>query len=314
MTSATDRKRLRARWKTAAGRIAAGAIENGLRAGASQQELGGYVRDLPHADEVAPALDLRGIELPQLIAVRTRDLTSARLDGAVLNWSFGGSDLRDARFDGAQGHNVHFGGCPLTGASFVDARLPGAIFLKADLQRAEMRGIHMRGGQLKDADCRGAILRGADLRMVWAAGADLRGADLRDANLVGASLGGAQWDEQTRWEGARLSVEGTPAELRAQAIAQGVSVESEKAEWHLALLDATREALKGEIRDAELAGVLKRVDELRPLVQADPTIRWANVLRDELPQRTWQAVQRAVQQAASNMGSYLDATDRGNPR
>jgi uncharacterized protein YjbI with pentapeptide repeats len=301
-----SKRELRQRWTTAAGKVAARAIDEALGAGADLEEMAGYLRMLPLVGEVAPAMDLRGVALPELIAVRTRDLRGTRFDGARINWSFSGCALADAVFDGCEGKNVDFGGCDLSRASFVGARLPGAVFFGADLQRADLTRISMRGGQLKDANCGNALLRDSDLRLVWAAGADLRGADLRGADLTGASLGQARWDSETRFEGAALTWEGTPDDMQAQAFQQGATLGSEKPEWQMSLFDATRRMLEAENRDGKLSPVLERLDGLRRNLERDHSLLWATRLKKGLDEEQWNRVQTAVRKAASNIGALLE--------
>lgn len=290
------------RWKSPAGKIAVRAIENALRAGTTTAELHGYVRTLPQVDEVAPALDLRAIALPELIAARKSDLSGARFDRAKLTWNFGGSTLREAVFDAAEGRNADFGGCDLAGSRFQCANLAGAVFFGARLNHADLAGIRMRAGQLKSADCRGADFSRADLRQVWAADADLRGAKLDHANLIGASLGGAQWDEGTRCAGAQFSFEGTPAALLAHALAQGASVVSEKPEWQRSLLEATRAALASE---SEANTLLGRFDELRRQLHADAAFNWFEALQRDATVSQRAALTRALRKAANNTGALL---------
>jgi hypothetical protein len=296
---------LTSRWKTPAGKVAVRAIANALRAGTSVDELKGYVKGLPGVDEVAPALDLRGIALPELVAARKSDLSGARFDGARLNWVFGGSILNGAVFDRAEGRNVDFGGCELARSSFRDANLPGAIFFSAKLPDANLAGIKLRSGQLKAADCRRARFEGADLRLVWAADADLRGADLTKAQLVGASLGGAKWDEATRCADAEFGVEGTPAALAAHALAQGARLRSEKPDWELALLDATSAALRSEDRAGNLEAPLRRLTEVRPQVKRDHTFNWFAAVQEVATAEQRALLQGAVRKAASNIGALL---------
>lgn len=302
---ASAKSPLVSRWKTPAGKIAAQAVENAFRTGTTIAELQGYVRNLPGVAEVAPALDLRGIGLPTLIGIQTTDLSGVRFDGAQMNWNFAGCALRRAVFDGASGHNVDFSACDLTGSSFVDASLPGAVFFGATLVDADLTRIRMRSGQLKDADCRRANFTHADLRIVWAADADLRGANLSDANLVGASLGRARWDEHTRCAGARFGWEGTPADLAAHALAQGATLRSEKPDWELALLDATRVALEHDNDHGRFDRLIARIAELRPEVERDPRTPWGNLLREGLPPEQHAGLDRAVRTAASNIGALL---------
>ena len=58
-------------------------------------------------------------------------------------------------------------------------------------ERANLRGVNLRGADLREANLRGADLRGADLREANLRGADLRGDNLRGADLRGANLRGA---------------------------------------------------------------------------------------------------------------------------
>ena len=59
---------------------------------------------------------------------------------------------------------------------------------KADLCRADLRGVNLCGADLSGADLREADLSGANLRCANLCGADLREANLRRANLRGADL------------------------------------------------------------------------------------------------------------------------------
>jgi uncharacterized protein YjbI with pentapeptide repeats len=297
---------LTSRWKTPAGKIAVRAITNALRSGTSVGELQGYVANLPGIDEVAPNLDLRGLKLPELGAVRRADLGGTRFDHAEVSWAFGGSSLRGCSFNRAEGRNADFGGCDLTGASAVRANLPGAVFFGAKLVDANLAGIKMRSGQLKAADCTRAIFREADLRLVWAADAHFDGADFSGADLVGASLGRATWNEATRFDGAILSPEGTPAELRAHALAQGATLKSEKGDFELALLRATRAAFVSENDLGEADPIARRLDDLIELIRRDPTTPWSRQLFAGLNEAQRTNVQRALRKAANNIGAYLD--------
>src|SRR5260370_38601681 len=142
----TDKTQLRERWMSQAGRLAVNQIGNVLRSGGEPSVLKAALAGVPFTQEVAPALDLRGIEIPTLISVRKRDLSGARFDAAKINWSFSRSVLRGANFDGAQGRNVDFGGCGLARRSFLKAKLPGAVLFGAGLSDANLEGLSMPGG------------------------------------------------------------------------------------------------------------------------------------------------------------------------
>lgn len=296
---------LRERWTTPAGQAAVRTAEDALRGKVNLKELSAVLSSLPGAEEVAPALDFRGIDLSNPIYVNHMDLSGARFDYAHLGLSFGGSTLRGAVFNGASGRNIDFGGCDLQDSSFVKAKLPGAIFYGAKLENADLTGIAMRGGQLKDAVCRNAKFVDADLRITWVAHADLRGADLRRANLVGASLGGVLWDSTTRFDAAQLSHEGTPSDIVNHALSQGASICSEKPQWQLSLLDATLRALESEEQDSGTQRMTELLGGLRPEVERNPDFLWANALRQQVDKVHWSIFEAAVRKAASNIGALL---------
>ena len=67
--------------------------------------------------------------------------------------------------------------------------LQGADLSEANLIRAYLPGVGLRGANLQEADLRGANLQGADLRNVYLSGAMLNVVDLREADLSHAQLG-----------------------------------------------------------------------------------------------------------------------------
>ncbi len=291
---------LRSRWKTPKGKIAIRAIEQGLRVGASRDELIGYIRNVPGTEEILPVLDLRGIELPNLIAAKKTDLSNCRFDYAKINWNFSGSKLTDAVFDGAEGLNVDFGGCDLRNSSFNGAKLPGAIFHSANLENANLTKLVAKAGQLKNANCKNANFTKADLRMVWMAHADICGTNFSGANLIGASLGGCHWDEQTNFFTAKMSPEGTPGALHLYAMTQGAVFESEKAEWQIGLLNTTLKVLQEQGHSHK--SLIQKLQEIKPELVNNPDLLWANMIRDEFDDTTWEMFEEAVRKAASNMG------------
>jgi hypothetical protein len=109
-----------------------------------------------------------------------RDLTGARLDGAIL-------------------HDADFIGVDLSSASLARAQLDRAVLLRANLERARLHftalaDTVLRRANLHRAGLFGADLRGADLGGATLAAADLRsatfsGTNLREADLTGAAIG-----------------------------------------------------------------------------------------------------------------------------
>jgi len=74
------------------------------------------------------------------------------------------------------------------------AQLDGAVFIQADLRKANLRGAGFRSALLDEANLRDARLGGTFLVGASLSGADLRGAYLRLAKLDGANLYDANLD------------------------------------------------------------------------------------------------------------------------
>jgi uncharacterized protein YjbI with pentapeptide repeats len=134
--------------------------------------------------------------LEELLARHRRFVESHGAAGAQLDLA--GFDLR--------------GSGPWVAACLTMAKVPGAVFYKLDLSRAQMQAAGCRGGDFRSSRLDGADMRGiclAGSRMAYASmrGADLRtlqidhgrqmpvdltNATLRHADLRGARLGGAR--------------------------------------------------------------------------------------------------------------------------
>ena len=67
--------------------------------------------------------------------------------------------------------------------------------VRADLRKANLRGVDLEKAQLQESNLQGADLQGANLQEANLQGAQLQGAQLREANLQGADLRGAQLQE-----------------------------------------------------------------------------------------------------------------------
>src|SRR6185312_10620807 len=128
---------LRDRWKSPEGKARVRLLRNVLCGKANLTDFSASLTGFSGAEEVAPELDLRGIDLARLVVMQSLDLSGAQFDAAKLSGGFGGSKLARAVFDEASGSNVDFGTCDLQGSSFVQAKLPGAVFFRANLEDAD---------------------------------------------------------------------------------------------------------------------------------------------------------------------------------
>ncbi len=149
------------------------------------------------------------------------DFSRARLNAsrhtrtAFLRCTFRRSNLFDATFTQ----------CKLTGSVFESAELrplhvDGGDWSYVRLRGADLRGVSLRGVRLVEADLTDADLSGCDLREC-----DLSYATLRGATLAGADLRGARLDGV---DVARLNLDGVVLDV-AQAIqvAQGLGARVE---------------------------------------------------------------------------------------
>ena len=126
--------------------------------------------------------DLTGADLSHA------DLSLAKLSGALLSKA----DLSNAR---------------LVGTELKDARMDGAILMLANLNGAELQGARceltifntteLAGANLKSASLKKAVLRRADLRGAMLVNTNLSDAYFKEAKLHGADLSGANIVELT---------------------------------------------------------------------------------------------------------------------
>ncbi len=119
-------------------------------------------------------------------SLRGRDLTRARLDGAVLR----DVDLRGAILRGASLTGAHLEGADLEGAVLAQARGADAHFDGANLRRADLANADLSG-----ASFRGARVDYASFARATLAASDLGGATGLSASFVGAQLANALVDE-----------------------------------------------------------------------------------------------------------------------
>ena len=158
------------------------------------------------------------------------DFSGCGLDQA----SFKGCVLNEASFEGARGAGVSMAGADLTGvragdgchfpggqfqevtapaSTWIDARLAGADFTFADMERADFTGADLAGAnlhavELKQGNLTRANARDAQMTMVNLFQARLERANLTKADLSGSNMFQAEFLDAviagTRFEGANL--------------------------------------------------------------------------------------------------------------
>ncbi|GCE10810.1 pentapeptide repeat-containing protein [Tengunoibacter tsumagoiensis] len=248
------REQLQARWKTPEGiHIAENFRQLFERHPVSQDELQKITTTLPFSKEVAPALDLRGLNLPSEVTSRGDGfiLKHLSLPGAHFEYlqdvaNIVVCDLQGAIFD--EMHTIHsIFGSDFRRASFRKAMLQGVRFWRADLRGATFFQARLAKADFSEVPCQGASFVEADMRFTLCAGTDFRGADLRRANLTESSLGGVLFDEKTLLEGTILRAASIEPELRSYAEKAGAILSAEDAnrdEYTLACADALIKAMQ----------------------------------------------------------------------
>lgn len=103
-----------------------------------------------------------------------------------------------------------------------EADLSRAVFIGANLERANLEFANLYGANLENADLTDACLFYANLRRAKLCNANLKGADLRSANLTDAKLTGADLSDADLWaanlpEGFTRSANGKIAQATSPA-------------------------------------------------------------------------------------------------
>lgn len=300
----TAAKELKARWQTSAGIDALAQVIKGLTDN-DPETLRRAVQHLPFVEEVASAIDLRGIVLP-LNGFSNRTALPLVCDHAKIDWNFSFCDLQGGSFERATLKRVKLIGCQLAGVSFVRANVADASMQKTNVSGCAFTYAKMRGTRLAEADCRNARFEGADMRSVWLARSDLRGADFRGVNMTSSTFGGVTFDETTRFDGATVSVEGFDPPLLAQARAQGAILNSTMDGFYLNFVDVTLIVL----RDMNRAGghysdTIRKLEALRPKVEAEASFDWSTALAEQVSGAQWSALEEAMHKGLMNMSSLL---------
>jgi hypothetical protein len=198
------------------------------------------------------------------------DLRGARLDGLDFQGAkFDDADLRNAVLSEYRYHPSNF-----KEASFRNARLDGARLEEGKYAAADFSTASLAGAVLRQGGFRKAVFVGADLRKANLQSADLRGADLSSAKLGGAYIDATKYDEHTRfpkgfklpaglkWAGTGLTPSKgavPPAALDFAAFMQRLNqnVEGARLAKGLAMLKADRFRLFAQVELEQLVGVVR---------------------------------------------------------
>lgn len=288
--------------------------EQDTRRAVTIEELQQMITFLPFREEVAPALDLRGLHLKQKSVKLLQDLD---LSGAHLEYleigSVGASRMVETILDHCRSVNALFI-ADFTSASFVQTRLPGVKFLEATLAGANFTQAKLALAEFRERDCRNASFREADLRFVDARHADLRGAnlagaDLTEANLAGADLTGIQFNEQTRVQGTNLYRARLDEPFRTFAEQSGGLLEEDQEpsfkEQERAELGAVIRLLKEENEDGRLDMAIACLEELAQHFAPDPEHSWSMKAEKALSPELMQEVMERYAQVSRALAFYL---------
>jgi uncharacterized protein YjbI with pentapeptide repeats len=298
------KRQLRNRWKDTKGQQQASAVMVALRKGATVQELGQIVNDMPFADKVRPSIDLRGLRFQELLCLQNVDLSYIRLDYAILGGHLTNCRLIGAVLDGVEAVNLSLQS-DFTQASFVRANLKGASFLNAVLAETNFAKANLQFARLKNAMCQGAAFVEANMRFAHCAGADFREADLSSADLSGASLGSIIFDSGTLLQGTILTEAVMNPDFRQFAQQAGAVFPKDAGSFQLAVFDAAVVLLKRRSVDDGLDAVLEQMASLRTRVVENPTFDWGADLARKFPPRVIEEIAEVVQEASSNLVHYV---------
>ena len=127
--------------------------------------------------------------------MRGVDFTEATLTKACF---VDACDLEAAMFLRATLHEANLRGMRLLRADFTEANLEKADLSRADLNGVRLDRVHARGAQLVAATLAGATLTGANFMQGSLARSDLRGADLTGACLYEADMARVRIDRASR--------------------------------------------------------------------------------------------------------------------
>jgi uncharacterized protein YjbI with pentapeptide repeats len=298
------KRQLRSRWEDAKGQQQASAVMVALRKGATVQELGRIVSDMPFADEVKPSIDLRGLRFQELLCLQNIDLSHSRLDYAILGGHLTNCRLVDAVLDGVEAVNLSLQS-DFTRASFIRANLKGTSFLNAVLAETNFTKANLYSARLKNAMCQGAVFVEAHMKFAHCAGADFREADLSSADLSGASLGSISFDSGTLLQGTILTGAAMSPDFRRFAQQAGAAFPKDAESLQLAVFDAALALLKRRNVDGGLDAVLEQMASLRTRIVENPTFDWGTDLARKFSPGVVEEITEVVQEASLNLVHYV---------
>jgi uncharacterized protein YjbI with pentapeptide repeats len=252
-------------------------------------ELLRIVSDVAFSDEVAPSLDLRGLEFDRFVNLRNLDLSGVRFDYASFSGNTSCCRMVGTIFDGCAASQLMQG--DFTGASFVGAALKHVSFWRAVLRKANFTMADLRSGSLEEAVCCEAAFKGAKLARAHCPRADFRGADLTEADLTDTALGNVRFDDKTLVRGAILIDATMPDEFRHYAEKRGAITGPSRGKYPLDEFDGTVACLQSKNADHALDKVIARMADLRKdLARSGCELNWYAVLEREFSEETMDIV------------------------
>lgn len=288
------REQLVARWETPEGQQLAKAVRRSLNPPRARQQfmrsnslrslssdLLAQIAQLPFADEVRPAIDLRGLHVAAddpAISIKYIDLSHVRFDYAYEIGRIIGCHTQGAIFNGCHAINSMFTRSNLTEMSFVGASLNGSFFEYADISASDLRGAKLIKVDLLYAKCIGTIFSGANLRFADLRFANLSGADLREADLTEAYLGQVVFDDQTRLQGTNLAGADLSPDFRAFAERSGALLTPHQT-WNVKMMvemDATARALEQRNGDGRYDDAIAALHDARELFRQNPDYSYSD--------------------------------------
>lgn len=284
------------------------------RRAVTKEELQALLAPLPLQEEVAPALDLRGLHSKQeaVSLLQDLDLSGAHLEYMEIG-SIGASRMVGTILDSCQAINASFI-ADFTTASFVQANLQGARFVESCLMGVNFQQAKLALARLRERDCRQSSFAEADLRFANLYRADLRGVDLSganltEANLAGANLSGIQFNERTRVQGANLSSAVLDEPFRVFAEQRGGLLREDQdpsfTELDRAKLAATIRLLKEENKGGYLDAAIACLEKQAQRFAGDPAYDWSMEVQEELSPEMMQEVMERYTQVNRGLAYFL---------
>jgi uncharacterized protein YjbI with pentapeptide repeats len=252
---------------------------------AARDMMKSLIDGMPFVDEVAPALDLRGLKFEPLVWLRCIVLDGARFEHSELP-AMAASSARRCAFDQCTAKGVRLGG-NFAECSFREARLRECDFCGSVLEAADFGGAQLTNCRFVESDCRRANFSGAKMRFVEMPMADLCGANLSGADLTDAVLGKVRFDDSTRMAGAVLTGASVSPDFLAYSLEAGaVRQESVPSAWVIAVLDDTCrriERQRGVAEESLIDAALTHVKDAKARYLNDPAFDWMNRIETECP-------------------------------